>query len=383
MIKPTCPRCNLSLKTKTAKNVLLYQCPNCFGESYTAGALKRLVEPKVIRILFGQATPDKQNEYTDCPVCHNHMMTIANTEVNDPELDLCHRCQLVWFDQGELQEVKLNHRPDDLAKKSISPEASAAVKEFERKSAIDQKRAKQIQSIGKALNARIRINALDSNSTHIPENIHKVLLAILGMPIEKDQDFFRVKPILTWGLILIATFISLLAFKDELLLKQLSFDPTTSVWGQLRGSLTYFFVHANYFHLIGNLYFLWIFGDNVEDDLGKSNYLMLLGIGTFVSAWCYGLIMDGEQILIGASGGIASVIAYYMVRFPYRKFIVFYFFSWIPLPAWLLVSFFLLKDFLGVFSQVSHSTNVSHISHLGGAAVGLIAGFWMRKKMLS
>lgn len=122
------------------------------------------------------------------------------------------------------------------------------------------------------------------------------------------------------------------------------------------------------------MYFLWVFGDNVEDHLGKNNFLWLLLISVVVGFLFFGWFHKSGVPAIGASGGISGLIAFYIVRFPFRKFVLTYaFFIRIAIPGYLLGALFFMKDFLGFLVEVnSLGTNVAHSAHLGGAIVGVL-----------
>ena len=103
--------------------------------------------------------------------------------------------------------------------------------------------------------------------------------------------------------------------------------------------VTSFFLHAGIIHLVGNMYFLLVFGDDVENFLGPLRYIALIAIAAFVGDLAHIASAPNSTIpCIGASGGIAAVITFYALAFPQAKigFLLryFYYFRWIRLPAW-------------------------------------------------
>ena len=149
--------------------------------------------------------------------------------------------------------------------------------------------------------------------------------------------------------------------------------------------LTSFFLHAGVFHLLSNMYFFLIFGDNVEDHLGPIYFvLLLLGAHLFGSLTHAALDPRGDIPTIGASGGISGILGYYAVAFPKARigflwrFFFFVAFRWICLPAWVMLILFSLLQLLGAWGQMYGGGGVSYAAHLGGLAVGVVTALGVR-----
>ena len=118
--------------------------------------------------------------------------------------------------------------------------------------------------------------------------------------------------------------------------------------------VTSMFLHGGWLHLIGNMWFLWIFGDNVEDILGHAKYLLFyLLCGVAAALFQVALNMDSRVPTIGASGAIAGVMGAYLVKFPRSRIVtlvfVLFFLTTIEIPASLiLIYWFVLQFFSGV-----------------------------------
>src|SRR3954452_18393359 len=142
---------------------------------------------------------------------------------------------------------------------------------------------------------------------------------------------------------------------------------------------TAMFMHAGLLHLGGNMLFLWIFGNNVEDAMGPVKYLIFYLLAG-VAALALQIIPDpGSQIsTLGASGAIAGVLGGYIVLFPRAKvitviFIVF-FFTILELPAMLVLGFWFLEQALfAAYSLGSSGGGVAYFAHVGGFVFGLLA----------
>jgi membrane associated rhomboid family serine protease len=140
------------------------------------------------------------------------------------------------------------------------------------------------------------------------------------------------------------------------------------------------FMHGGWLHVIGNMWFLWIFGDNVEDRLGHVRFLvfyLLCGIGASLA---HILFNPASRIpTIGASGAISGVLGAYLVSFPYARihtlFIIFFFIRFIEIPAFLFLVVWFLFQFLSGASQIGvyqDTGGVAYWAHMGGFVIGVI-----------
>jgi membrane associated rhomboid family serine protease len=136
--------------------------------------------------------------------------------------------------------------------------------------------------------------------------------------------------------------------------------------------LTYAFLHADIFHLGGNLIFLWVFGDNVEDAMGHVKYLIFYLLCAIAGAFLHGIILaSSEEPLIGASGAIAGVVVAYLMLHPHVKLWVLALMR-IPLriPAWIPIALWVIFQFVMLFTQTDDQ--ISWPAHVGGIIAGII-----------
>ncbi|MET1416210.1 rhomboid family intramembrane serine protease [Roseibium sp. HPY-6] len=144
--------------------------------------------------------------------------------------------------------------------------------------------------------------------------------------------------------------------------------------------VTYAFLHGNFMHLIGNMLFLWVFGDNVEDAMGHSRYLAFYIICAIVSGLAYALLdLDSDMPLIGASGAVSGVVAAYLMLHPKVKVWVLAL-GRIPLrlsAQWLLGAWVLYQIYNAFAFPESQ---VAWIAHVGGLAAGAILVLFFRRK---
>lgn len=149
----------------------------------------------------------------------------------------------------------------------------------------------------------------------------------------------------------------------------------------LRSLLTSVFLHGSWMHLLGNMWFLWIFGDNVEDALGHSKYLLFYLL-CGVAAGLAHMVSNPYSNLptVGASGAIAGVMGGYIVKFPRARILtlvfIFFFITTVEVPAAIMLAYwFVIQLFSGVGSIArTHATEggVAFFAHVGGFIAGLV-----------
>ncbi len=132
--------------------------------------------------------------------------------------------------------------------------------------------------------------------------------------------------------------------------------------------LTSMFLHGGWLHLGGNMLFLWIFGNNIEDRLGAVRYLAFYLLGGFVAAVANIAVQpDSTVAVVGASGAIAAVMGAYLIWYPRAPIRTLLFFLIVRIQArWLLLFWFVLQFF------TSPSSGVAWVAHVGGFAFGAV-----------
>ena len=142
-------------------------------------------------------------------------------------------------------------------------------------------------------------------------------------------------------------------------------------------ALTSMFLHGGWLHLLGNAWFLWIFGDNVEDRLGHGRFLLFYLAGGVVAALVHLLFNWSSPVpTVGASGAIAAVLGAYAVLFPRARVVtlvpIFFFFQVIALPAMLVLGlWFVVQIFTGTLS-IGAGGGVAWWAHIGGFVFGMV-----------
>ena len=149
---------------------------------------------------------------------------------------------------------------------------------------------------------------------------------------------------------------------------------------------TSMFMHGGWMHLIGNMLYLWIFADNIEDDLGTLNFVIFYFASGVGAAMSQVLVDVNSQIpMIGASGAIGGVLGAYLINYPNARVLVLiplgFFSQLIKIRALYVLGFWFILQFINsFFSQVSGGGGVAYAAHIGGFISGLILILFFNKK---
>ncbi len=140
--------------------------------------------------------------------------------------------------------------------------------------------------------------------------------------------------------------------------------------------LTSMFMHGGWLHIIGNMWFLWLFGNNVEDSMGRGRYLAFYLLCGLAAAAAQTLAEPSSVApMVGASGAISGVMGAYVVLYPRVRIhvlvVLIIFFARITLPAWVMLGYWLLLQlFSGALTSGNHQGGVAFWAHVGGFLAG-------------
>lgn len=350
---PSCPACSAALRTIRQREGIYFYCDECRGRAVTVPQVRRVAGDRFAMQLLRKINRAAQPTDRPCPFCGGKMRQFQNDQ---PllTLDTCRPCNLVWFDASEFEA---------LPERAIESTDALILRGRE---ALAVEQARQIANRSQTL------------EDELPEEKWKWLAAFLGMPVELETPGLKRLPWVTWSLSILILVASLLGFLNlKSAVEQLGFVPGDA-WRD--GGFTFvssFFLHAGVWHLVGNLYFLLIFGDNVEDYLGRLKFILLIAFSDLGGSFLAMMLQPGSAIpTIGASGGISGVLAFYAFEFPRARLAFFFrFFYWARLPAWGAFVIWILLQVFAAVEQLSGIGEVSGLAHLGGAGVGL--GLWL------
>jgi membrane associated rhomboid family serine protease len=207
-----------------------------------------------------------------------------------------------------------------------------------------------------------------------------------------DENPTRITPYLTYGLIgmnvlvflhqlslssgQLEQFFQLYAVVPQQLTTEFSREWTTLFTSQ--------FLHGNLWHLLSNMLFLWIFGNNIEERLGHVKYLIFYLTCGALAALCQWFIgMNSSIPSLGASGAIAGVLGAYIIRFPHTRILTLvflgFFVTTIRVPSMILIGLFVIQNLISGVASLQTAANMSvetggvaYWAHIGGFVFGLI-----------
>lgn len=157
-----------------------------------------------------------------------------------------------------------------------------------------------------------------------------------------------------------------------------------SQWAAVIPIFTSMFLHGGWFHVLGNMWFLYIFGDNVEDRVGHVGYVffyLFCGAGAGLAQT---LLFPHSNIpMVGASGAIAGILGAYFLLYPQARILtlvpIFIFIQLMEVPAWVFLPFWFILQFVQGAMAPQAAGGVAWWAHIGGFLVGM-AGIWIFKK---
>lgn len=200
-------------------------------------------------------------------------------------------------------------------------------------------------------------------------------------PIGDDDTNRRSVPVVTYALILLNVLVFLLELGGgEQFIVQWSIVPRRLLAHPASDFPTIFtsmFMHAGWLHLGGNMLYLWIFGDNVEDAFGHLKYLVFYLICGVAADMAQVVVGPNSNIPnLGASGAIAGVLAAYLVMFPRGQVRVLMGYGVIPMPALVVIGLWIILQFISgvgsITSSAADTGGVAYMAHIGGFLAGLV-----------
>ena len=194
----------------------------------------------------------------------------------------------------------------------------------------------------------------------------------------KDDNPRVLFPFVTYGIIglnILVFWAQFFVYGNERLISTFAFVPYEF---KLFTIFTSMFMHGGLMHIIGNMWFLYIFGDNVESILGHVRFLLFYlfcGIGAAVAQFL--IQPDSTTPMVGASGAIAGVLGAYMIKFPKARVhvlaVIFIFITTIVVPAQLVLGLWFLMQLSGGLGSLGFDTTggIAWFAHIGGFIVGI------------
>lgn len=161
-------------------------------------------------------------------------------------------------------------------------------------------------------------------------------------------------------------------------IRLLTGTPVFSPGAALMPIFTSMFLHASLFHVLGNMWMLWIFGDNIEDHLGHFAYLVFYLLCGLAAGLTHILFNANSRVpTVGASGAIAGVMGAYFILYPRARVLIWFPPIFIfPVPAWLMLGYWGVSQFLSgaatSLAETAQASGIAFWAHVGGFVVGIL-----------
>ncbi|MDY6835636.1 MAG: rhomboid family intramembrane serine protease [Chloroflexota bacterium] len=389
-MKQNCPKCRGPLVTTSVDRKSFLECQRCGGRLLEKSVLARLGASSFTDTLGYLPLKQSGKGSMKCVDCGRPLVELP-TEYDGKTInpDVCTICHMIWLEPDEFDHM-VRYSPD------LNDEsASGAVSQVEVgvQTQTDFSEPEIVKHLTDKYGKRRSKVTTDPDGKRTrktafvvgepPDRWWKWIPGLFLMPVRSETGPFKFNPRLTWALAAAIILVFILTIGDI---------QTAAVnWGLVpaefwrHGGVTFitnFFLHAGLIHLIGNMWFLLVFGNDVEGAIGVRRYVILLTLSALVGDIAH-ILGDVNSTIpcIGASGGISGVLMFYALKFPRRSLsiVMWLFFVpiWVRLPAlaYVLVCFVLLQ-ILGMIVQLSGVTDVSYLAHMGGASVGFL--LWLR-----
>lgn len=361
-----CPVCGVRLRKVRSRSVEIDMCPRCQGKWYDDGEFTEFVrelsasgtvEAEGSRLFVRREVKRAEaiNEGKRyCPSCRVEMKKFNYAYDSNVFLDKCESCGGIWADKGESSQVAAHMKVD--------PRARAVAEGIIR----GHKEREGYGDLGE-LN-RIPLLAW-------------FFLPRLILPLADDAPREKI-PFITTGIIAVCV----VAFLGQLSVGVDNEDYLYK-WGFVPGDffsigiITSMFLHAGWLHLGGNMFFLWLFGDNVEDRMSRFGFLGFYLLCGVVADVVHGLFNLGSEVpCIGASGAISGIMGAYLVFFPRARIKTLFFYRIVRVPAVLFLGLWLFLQFFDfALSKMTGFTSVAWLAHIGGFLFGVLFAYFYKQ----
>jgi membrane associated rhomboid family serine protease/Zn-finger nucleic acid-binding protein len=354
-----CPKCRVAMAPYQHSGVTLDLCQRCHGLWFDRGELEKVEHVGIELVRLKVSDISRRS----CPRCSGRLIEGRLPGPGGLLLDECDRCGGLFFDAGELDRLR-RHKAQ--ARRATAAADERALREFAERKRRDREEAASASS-------ELAIEDAWSSNRNL-------LSYLLELPIEEDSSHER-PPYGLFALlgVIAAVWLWQLASPASLWMG-LATVPSDIVAGRhLYTLLTAAFLHGGWLHLLGNAYFLWTFGDNVEDRVGTWAFLAWYLVWALAGSLAFVIFAKPAERGIpglGASGAIAGVMGAYLVLYPRRRLIVRFggFLGWgsvWKLPAW---SYLIFWASFQVLAAALGLPDVGWWAHLGGFATGALVG---------
>ena len=204
-------------------------------------------------------------------------------------------------------------------------------------------------------------------------------------PIGDDDSARRTVPVVTYALIALNVLFFLVEMSGgEPFIERWAFVPRrflANPAGDFPTLFTSMFMHAGWLHLGGNMLYLWIFGDNVEDRFGHVKFIIFYLLSGLAGTFAQLMVSAGSDVPnLGASGAIAGVLGAYILLFPRGQVKVMQGSQVIPVPALIVIGMWIVLQFFSGIGSIASAGQggVAYMAHIGGFVAGFVLTFLFR-----
>jgi membrane associated rhomboid family serine protease/Zn-finger nucleic acid-binding protein len=361
-----CPNCQKPLHPFNYHSIIIDLCAQCGGLWFDPQELPAYIETfrkihEFPPLALSEATQKAHNIYTlaeqhkKCPRCLLPMTKFNYAYNSNVFLDRCSICQGIWTDRDEIVKAVRFNQGNSL----INKLAEAMAKEQK-----DFQQQLDTMEAFASVSSRVPLILLFMPKIILPLtddnpriNVPWVTLILIGLNISIFWTQLLFLPIETW----------------PALYQRFGLIPSQFMAGDVNITLfTAFFLHGGLFHLLGNMFFLWLFGDNVEDRFGPVKFLLFyLACGLAANCGHIYFHQTSTVPLIGASGAVSGIMGAYLVLFPKIKIKTLLFFKVIDIPAIVfLIGWLGLQFFNSWLAHLTHQASIAWWAHIGGFIFG-------------
>ena len=370
-----CPRCKVPLNRQFVAQGLFRECPTCEGRAVTVPLLRKLFPEEAVNALWESVTLGQGRETVDCPFCNSSMLEVEMRygfgKDEKVTLDVCRKCPTVWFDHAEFEKIPAVvpvriTKTDPAVVSSESPRAQAAPKPVQAGVIVE--------------------NVIERGVREVPHTPWKWVIGFLGLPVECDEDHRGKRPWVTWGISTILAVVGLLTLQNvSFFIETYGFISADPIRENGIPLLLAFFLQGGIFHLLVVLYFLMMFGDNVEAEIG--HFKMIFAI---VFSFALGQLLhylaapDSTHVLIGASATVTGILTLF-VLLDRRVHIglmlrVFFIPKWFSMKATSFIIFWILSQVLIAHVYNKEAMCASSMANLGGVIAGGVIWLFVIKQ---
>ena len=365
-----CPFCSTKLTELKSTTALIDICLNCKGMWFDSGEfvdfVRTLTESEEISPKTPQLFKEQMIQTLDtikekdkiCPRCNQKLKKFNYAYDSNVFLDKCPHCQGMWVDGGEVKEVARYLKEDP----RITTIAEGLIQRNETLEDLTEL-SKTLMDTNPAALFMPKI-ILPLGDELVAHKFPKISLSIIGLCI--------------------LVFIGQIIFVSEPKAFMQSFGAITTKI--LKGEAFYslfssMFLHGGILHLLGNMFFFWIFGDNVEDRFSNLGYITFyLACGLAADFMHIFLNASSDIPAIGASGAISGVMGAYFVFYPKARIKTLFINRILYIPAFLwLGTWFLFQVIFGFIYKSADVSNIAWFAHIGGFVFGGLVAYFKKK----